>query len=102
MIVAKPRITVTLAGDGNGPPEVRFYLNPEGRDLLVRGLNRLDERWDHIHLQPEEWTVGLPLQTIAYDPKTEKPAEQVKMMLRPDQWDAEHFPHVLHADDPGA
>jgi len=98
VIVGKPRITVALAGGGDGaPPEVRLYLNPEGRDLLVRELNRLDARWDHLHLQPAEWTVGLPLQTIAYDPEAEETTDAVKIMLRPDEWDEEHFPHVLEA-----
>ena len=93
--MGKPRITVTLAGSESGPPQVRLYLNPEGRDLLVRELDRLDEQWDHMHLQPAEWTVDLPLRTTAYEPAAEEVVDDVKIMLRPDKWDADHFPHVL-------
>jgi hypothetical protein len=100
--MGKPRITVTLAAGGDDqPPQVRLYLNPEGRDLLVRELNRLDEQWDHLHLQNTKWTVELPLQMIAYEPAMEDVADDVQIMLRPDKWDADHFPHVLEGDGAG-
>jgi hypothetical protein len=95
-MVSKPRITVAYTkGDDGRPDEVLFYMNPEGRDLIVAELKRLDERWDHLHMQPEEWTVDLPLQMKAYVPGHEEPISAVKMMLRPDAWDRDHFPHVL-------
>jgi hypothetical protein len=100
--MSKPRITCVVTKDDNGDPaEVFFYLNPEGRDLLVKELLHLDERWDHLHIQPEEWTVDLPLQISAYVPDQETVIQHVKMMYRPDAWDEEHFPHVLK-DDTGA
>lgn len=54
--MTKPRITCVLTKGGNDEPaSVYFYLNHEGRDLLASELLRLDERWDHLHIQPEEW-----------------------------------------------
>ena len=43
--MAQPRITVTIAGG-----EARLYVNPEGRDLLVKELQRLNEKSEHFHL----------------------------------------------------
>jgi len=94
--MSKPRITcVVTKGDSGEPAEVFFYLNPEGRDLLVKELLHLDERWDHLHIEPEEWTVDLPLQIKAYVPESETAIQHVKMMYRPDAWDEVHFPHVM-------
>ena len=94
--MTKPRITVVVNKDDEGEPvEVLFYFNPEGRDLLVKELLHLDERWDHLHMQPEEWTIDLPLQTKAYVPESEVVMEHVKMMYRLDAWDEEYFPHVM-------
>jgi len=93
--MAKPLITVAYTrGEDGQPDEVLFYMNPEGRDLLVKELSNLDERWDHIHLQDEESTIELPLQTKAYR-ADEQIVYAVKMMLRPEEWDRKHFPHVL-------
>lgn len=94
--MAKPRITVAYTkGEDGAPDELLFYLNPEGRDLLVDELKRLNERSDHFHLQDEGWSGELPLQMTAYTPDQEQLVSEVKMMLRPDHWDAEYFPHVL-------
>ena len=94
--MAKPRITIAYTkGDDGQPDEVLFYLNPEGRDLLVNELNRLNERSEHFHLQDEDWSGEVPLQVKAYVPEREHVVSAAKMMLRPDHWDAEYFPHVL-------
>ena len=94
--MAKPRITIThTRGDGGEPDEVLLYVNPEGRDLLIEELRQLDERSDHFHLQDENWGAEVPLQTKAYKPKEEHVFSVAKVMLRPDHWDAEFFPHVL-------
>jgi len=94
--MTKPRITcVVTKGEQGQPAEVFLYLNPEGRDLLVKELQHLDERWDHLHIQPEEWTVDLPLQIKAYVPDKETVIQHVKMMYRPDAWDEQYFPHVM-------
>ena len=94
--MTKPRITVAYTRGNDGEPdEVLLYLNPEGRDLLISELRRLDERSDHFHLQDEEWGAEVPLQTKSYVPDREQVVSVAKVMLRPDHWDAEYFPHVL-------
>ncbi len=98
--MVKPRITIAYTkGDDGEPDEVLFYLNPEGRDLLVNELKHLDERSDHFHLQDEDWSGEVPLQVKAYVPGQEHVVSAAKVMLRPDHWDAEYFPHVL-SDEP--
>ena len=94
--MAKPRITFALRkSESDELGELQIYLNPEGRDLLVKELSGLTERWDHVHLQDENWTIEIPLQTRAYVPEQEEIIDSVKILFRPDEWDAEHFPHVL-------
>lgn len=90
----RPRITIDRR-DG----ELRIWLNPAGRDLLVRELQGLNERNDHFHLGPEEFDGEVPTQSLAY----EAGAEVIgwgRVLYRPDEWDAEHFPHVLKAPTP--
>jgi hypothetical protein len=43
------RITVNLNGKG----EFEMWLNPEGRDILVKELQGLSETNDHFHLGPK-------------------------------------------------
>lgn len=85
----QPRITITLS-EGS----IDIWLNPEGRDLLVRQLQALSETNDHIHLGPEEMEYEIPTRSQAY-----KAGDQVikwgKISFRPDAWDAKYFPHVL-------
>lgn len=94
--MAKPRITVAVRKDENGQPaEVYFYLNPEGRDLLVTELQHLSERSDHFHMHPAEWEMEVPLEMQAYAPSEETLPGHVKMMFRTDDWDRQYFPHVM-------
>ena len=94
--MAKPRITFAIErSKSGGLGELQIYLNPEGRDLLVEELTGLNERWDHIHLQDENWTVDVPLRTRAYHLEREEIIDCVKILFRPDDWDAKYFPHVL-------
>ena len=86
----RPRITLSRNLDG----EIEIWLNETGRDLLVRELQSLSESSDHFHLGPEELDAEVPLRTKAYQPGDEI-IEWGKVLLRPDKWDAEHFPHVL-------
>jgi len=98
--MGKPRITVSYTtGEDGKPDEVRFYMNPGGRDLLVKKLARLNDRDEHLHLQDEEWTIEVPLQMKAYVPERESVIAAVKMMLRLEEWDRQYFPHVL-GDEP--
>lgn len=96
-VAMKPRITVSVQSDGS----FDIRVNETGRDLLVKELQHLSERWDHFHLdhydEPEMAdTTEAPLSAIAY-----RPDDQVllngKVSFRPDHWDLEYFPHVMAA-----
>jgi hypothetical protein len=91
----KARVTVCVCEDGT----FEILLNEAGRDLMVKELQRLDRRWDHFHL--DHFTdpdiadaTELPLAAIPYR-DGDKCLEHGKILFRPDDWDREHFPHVL-------
>ncbi len=86
----KPRITINANRDGG----LEIWLNPAGRDLLVRELQRLTEKSDHFHFAPENRDDEVPVRSTAYH-EGDQVFEFGKVMYRPDQWDAEYFPHVL-------
>ena len=96
--MSKPRITFALEKTDDAPGELRIYLNPEGRNLLVKELAHRSEESDHFHLQDEDWAIEVPLQTRAYVPDRESIVDAVKIMLRPDEWDREYFSHVLESE----
>lgn len=90
-----PRVTLCARADG----AFEIYLNEAGRDLLVKELQGLDQRWDHFHLDhfgdPEmAFATDVPLSVIAYN-EGDDVFSSGKVLLRPDEWDAEYFPHVL-------
>jgi len=89
----KPRITINTNKDG----ELEIWLNETGRDLLVRELQALSVKNDHFHLAPESFGFA-PTQGRAYRDGDEI-LERGKVMFRPDEWDRQHFPHVLEPDD---
>lgn len=98
--MSKPRITFGVCDDGQ---EVRIYVNPEGRLLLIQELAHLSEQSDHFHMHPEhEPNPEVPMRTIPYVPSEETIPYHVKVMLRPDDWDLEYFPHVMKDDDASA
>jgi hypothetical protein len=86
------RITINLATNG----VFEMWLNEQGRDLLVRELQHLNEQWDHFHLGPTE-TGDVAVSSRAYRPD-DKVLECGKVYLRTDAWDKEHFPHVLNQE----
>ena len=86
----KPRITINT----NNDRELEIWLNPAGRDLLVRELQRLSEGSDHFHFGSSDLDGEVPVQSTAYR-ENDKVIEWGKVMFRPDEWDAEHFSHVL-------
>lgn len=88
-----PRITINTNKDG----ELEIWLNPAGRDLLVQELQRLTETSDHFHFAADCRTGEVPVQSTAYR-EGDQILEFGKVMFRPDQWDAQYFPHVLPAD----
>jgi D-alanine-D-alanine ligase-like ATP-grasp enzyme len=88
------RITISRNRDG----VLEIWLNPDGRDLLVQELQRLDEKHEHFHLMPEEVECGIPVQVRPYG-KDDEIIEYAKVLFRPDTWDARYFPHVLEEPD---
>ena len=91
----KPRITINSNKDG----ELEIWLNEAGRDLLVKELQHLSERSDHFHFGPEDLDGEVPVQSRPYR-EGDEIIEWGKVMLRPDKWDAQHFPHVLGGEEP--
>ena len=89
----RPRITVNKNLQG----ELEIWLNEAGRDLMVRELQQLSRSSDHFHFGPESFGGEVPVQTRAYRDGDEV-FEWGKVMFRPDEWDAKHFPHVLSED----
>jgi hypothetical protein len=83
------RITVNLAANG----EFEIWLNEQGRDLLVRELQRLSEKSDHFHRGPAD--VG----EVEVSSRPYRPDDKIlgygKVLFRTDAWDKQYFPHVL-------
>ena len=84
------RITVNVTADG----EFEIWLNEEGRDLLVRELQHLSERHEHVHLAPKGMG-EIEISSQPYRP-TDSIFQWGKINFRVDQWDKEHFPHVMN------
>ena len=97
----KPRVTVCLRADGG----FEILLNEAGRDLLVAELQRLDERWDHFHLDhyadsEMEFATDVPLAAVPYR-TDDRILTTGKMILSSDAADRKYFPHVLSANERG-
>lgn len=73
-----PRITVNLTADG----EFQIWPNAEGRDLLVRELQRLNEKDEHFHLMPKGMTGHVPTSSRPYGP-SDKVLEWAKSFFEP-------------------
>ncbi len=70
-----------------------MWLNPEGRDLLVKELQAMTEANEHFHFGPAP--VGeVEVCTTAYR-SDDKVLEWGKVYFRLDEWDQKHFSHVL-------
>ena len=82
------RITMNLNAEG----ELEIWLNPEGRDLLVKELQGLSETNDHFHLGPSPFG-EVEISNRPYRPN-DKVLEYGKVLFRTDAWDVKHFPHV--------
>lgn len=92
----KPRVTVCLRPDGS----FEIAVNEAGRDLLLRELEGLSREWDHFHLDHYDDpaladATDVPLADVAYNPD-DQVLTNGKVLLRPDDWDAAHYPHVLN------
>jgi hypothetical protein len=86
----KSRITLSLSEDG----QFQISLNEAGRDELVELLQSLDRNHDHIHFAPEDHNLDCTVSDIPYRP-TDRVFAWGKVSFRPDDWDREHFPHVI-------
>ncbi|MEQ1493512.1 MAG: hypothetical protein ABL932_23500 [Terricaulis sp.] len=91
----KPRVTVCTRADGT----FEILLNEAGRDLMVKELQRLDRSWDHFHLDyyvdPDIADgTDVVLSSIPYR-DDDTVLENGKVLLRPDDWDQQYFPHVV-------
>jgi hypothetical protein len=86
----KPRITISQTKDG----DLQVWLNPAGRDLLVRKLQGLSETNDHIHLTPAGLDGDVEVQSRAYH-EDDQVIQWAKFLFRPDEWDTRYFPHVM-------
>jgi hypothetical protein len=85
------RITISVRDDNF----VEIYLNEEGRDLLVRELQRLSANNDHLHLAPQQYQMAdIELRSHPYR-ADDKVIEWGKILFRLDAWDKEHYPHTL-------
>ncbi|MCK1652790.1 hypothetical protein IVA88_15280 [Bradyrhizobium sp. 149] len=84
------RITLDI----NSAGVFELWLNPEGRDLLVRELLALNATNEHFHLMPSEVPSDVEVSTRPYRPD-DKLLGYGKVLFRLDEWDAQHFPHVL-------
>ncbi len=85
----RPRLTVQIDGS-----EVILCLNPEARRQLIAELQNLDRQSDHFHVLGPEVGDDLQVSQIPYRPEDQL-AYALKVCLRYDDWDAEHFPHVM-------
>jgi hypothetical protein len=82
----KPRITINLTADGH----FEIWLNEEGRDLLVRELQHLNEKSEHFHFGPAG--IGeVEVSSRAYR-VDDKVLEYGKVYFRTDAWDKEYYP----------
>ena len=91
----KPRVTVCTRADGT----FEILLNEGGRHLMMKELHRLDSSWDHFHLDyyadPDiADATDVALSVVPYR-EDDKVLEHGKVLLRPDDWDRQYFPHVL-------
>jgi len=91
----KPRVTVSI--QSNGSFDIR--VNEPGRQRLIEELQGLSERWDHFHLDHFDDveiadSTDIPLAAVPYN-ATDRVLLNGKVLFRSDDWDLEHFPHVM-------
>ena len=90
-----PRITVCTRADGT----FEILVNEAGRDLLVNELQKLSQNREHCHIAHVDdtgmrHTTDVPLSNIPYR-DGDICLLYGKVLLRPDDWDRTHYPHVL-------
>jgi hypothetical protein len=86
----KPRITLSVSSTG----QLELFVNPEGRDELVKWLLKLDAKNEHFHLGSTEYGAELDIGMVAYG-QSDRVIPTAKVMLRLDEWDHKYYPHVM-------
>lgn len=89
----RPRITINLTAEG----ELEIWINPIGRDLLVKELQYLGERNDHFHLGSWEGSEVM-ISSRSYRPD-DTLINSGKVLFRTDEWDKKYYPHVINDTD---
>ena len=85
-----PRITISTSSQGT----LEIAVNPSGRDKLVALLQSLSNQNEHFHLAPAEIGMDCDLSEVPYNSQ-DQIVTFAKVLYRSDEWDEEHFPHVL-------
>ena len=85
--MTKARITINKTKNG----EFELWMNPEGRDLFISELIKLNRCNDHFHVG---YQFPVEVSSIPYRSDDEI-IEWGKVYLRYDDWDKKHFPHVM-------
>jgi len=89
----KPRITISLTESGS----LEILLNEAGRDQFVRELQKLNEKHEHFHFDPDG-SGEIKVRSRAYGPD-DRILAYGKVLFRTDDWDRQHFPHVIDPED---
>lgn len=89
----KSRVTLSLSEDG----QIEIRLNEAGRDELVKLLRSLDRDHEQFHLGPAEFHPDCAVSEVPYR-EMYRVLSWGKVLLRPDDWDREKFPHVVGLD----
>ena len=93
--MAEPRMTIELHGSEDEGREVQLYLNEPALETLIRELTALSRQSDHTHFLAPDWgEENNVVSLVPYNSGTDT-AGHLKVMFRPDDWDREHYPHVM-------
>lgn len=85
----KPRFTISLSKNN----VIELYINEIARDILIQQLTGLNKTSDHVHLSAN-WPAEIELSEKKYT-SSDTVFTEAKILLRPDEWDKEYYPHVL-------
>lgn len=73
--------------------QLEIWLTASGRDLLVKKLQSLSERNDHLHIGSREGN-EVRISSKAYRPD-DTIIKSGKFLFRTDEWGRKYYPHVL-------
>jgi len=78
--------------------QFELSVNEAGRDKLIELLKGLNRNHEHFHMAPAEFEHDCAVSEVAYR-TTDRVLSWGKVLFRPDDWDREHFPHLI-AENP--